>query len=205
MKACAFLLLAVTLAAQPPTPAPAPELVFGTTVYSSAGLAGKIYFISPDSLQLPRLRESRAVGSVYTTSLHVPPQSFTRGFPGIANRFEWFAIDYRGKIWIEDPGVYQFRLLSDDGSKLWINNRLIIDNDGLHPPSELTASAELSRGLFQFRVAYFQGPRDAVALVFSIRPPGKPWSIFNTDAYLAPTAAEHSAGKISGIKRASNW
>lgn len=194
--------LAVTLAAQPPTQA---DPVFGTTVYSSAGLAGKIYFVSPDALQLPRFRESGVVGSLYTTTLNIPPQSFTLGFPGIANRFEWFAIDYRGNIWIENPGVYQFRLLSDDGSKFWINDRLVIDNDGLHAPAALTASAKLSRGLFRIRIAYFQGPRTEVALIFSVQPPGKPWSIFNTDEYLAPAAAGHTAGKVSEIKRASNW
>ncbi len=194
-------LFAAALAAQTPEP----ELVFGTTVYSSAGLSGKIYFISPDSLQLPRLRESRAVGTIYTTSLNVPPQPFTRGFPGISNRFEWFAIDYQGKIWIEEPGVYEFHLLSDDGSKLWINNRLLIDNDGLHSPAGLTASAKLSRGLFQIRIAYFQGPRTEVALVFSAKPPGKPWSIFNTDHFAIPAAATHAAGTVSEIKRASNW
>lgn len=194
-------LLALALAAQPPEQDP----VFGTTVYSSAGLTGKVYFVSPDSTQLPRFRESRAVGSVYTTSLNIPPQPFTQGFPGIANRFEWFGIDYRGKIWIENPGVYEFRLLSDDGSKFWINNRLVIDNDGLHSPAALTASAKLSRGLFQFRIAYFQGPRMDVALIFSVRPPEKPWSIFNTDNFLAPAAEALPEGKVSEVKRASNW
>lgn len=194
--------LATTLAAQAPTAA---DPVFGTTVYSSAGLAGKIYYLPPDTELLPRFRESRAVGSVYTTSLNIPPQSFTRGFPGISNRFEWFAIDYRGKIWIENPGVYSFRLLSDDGSKLWVNDRLLIDNDGTHSPEALTGSARLSRGLFELRVAYFQGPRDAVALVLWVRPPDKEWMIFNTDHFLLPTAAAPAKGKVSEIKRASNW
>jgi hypothetical protein len=195
-------LLAVSLLAQTPGAA---DPVFGTTVYSSSGLTGKVYFVSPSTIQLPRFRESRAVGTIYTTSLHVPPQSFTRGFPGITNRFEWFAIDYRGKIWIEQPGVYEFRLLSDDGSKLWINDRLVIDNDGIHPPETLTGAATLSRGMFQLRIGYFQGPRHAVALVLSVRAPGKPWAIFNTDHYLVPTAAASAVGTVSRIKRASNW
>ena len=199
MRAWAFL-VGAALWAQPAPQDP----VFGTTVYSSAGLEGKVYFLSTRSLQLPRFRESRAVGSLYTTKLHVPAQSFTRGFPGITDRFEWFAIDYRGKIWIETPGVYQFRLLSDDGSKLWIEDRLLIDNDGIHPPLALTASARLSRGLVRIRVAYFQGPRDTVALVLSVRPPERPWVIFDTDDFLVPAGEGHTTGTVTEIKRASN-
>lgn len=195
------LLFASTLLAQ----APGQDPVFGTTVYSSAGLEGKVYFVTPGSQQLPRFRESKAAGTIYTTRLDISPQSFSRGFPGIGDRFEWFAIDYRGTIWIDRPGVYQFRLLSDDGSKLWINDRLLIDNDGLHAPEALTASARFSRGLFRLRVAYFQGPRFELALVLSVRPPEQPWSIFDTDNYLVPAGEGRTAGTLSQIKRASNW
>jgi hypothetical protein len=195
------LLVAATLCAQPPAQDP----VFGTTVFSSAGLEGKVYFLSPGAQELPRFRESKAAGTIYTTKLDISPQSFSRGFPGIGDRFEWFAIDYRGTIWVDRPGVYRFRLLSDDGSKLWLNDRLVIDNDGLHGPEPLTASATLSRGLFRLRVAYFQGPRFELALVLSVRPPGRPWTIFNTDDYLVPAGEGRTAGTVSQIKRASNW
>ncbi len=56
-----------------------------------------------------------------------------QGFPGIDNRFEWFAIDYTGNFWIARGGKYKFALNSDDGSKLYIDDTLVIDNDGQHP------------------------------------------------------------------------
>ncbi len=194
-------LFALTLLAQP-----TPEYTFGTTVSSSAGLEGKIYLLEPFTELLPRFNPKKAVGSIYTTSLNVPPQSFQRGFPGITNRFEWFAIDYTGKFWVETPGVYAFNLISDDGSMLWIEDRLLIDNDGTHPPVALTASARLTRGAYRIRVAYFQGPRDGIALVLSVRTPGAAWRIFRTDEFL-PSAAEAAwaPGKISEIKRVANW
>ena len=184
---------------------PTPEFTFGTTVSSSAGLEGKIYLLDPFTELLPRFNPKKSVGSIYTTSLNVPVQSFDRGFPGITNRFEWFAIDYTGKFWVETPGVYAFNLLSDDGSKLWIDDRLLIDNDGIHPPAALTASARFSRGAYRIRVAYFQGPRTTIALVLSVRPPEQPWRIFRTDDFLPPaTEATWTPGKISDFKRAAN-
>jgi hypothetical protein len=62
-------------------------------------------------------------------------RDFTEGFPGVTKRFEWFAIDYTGRIWIARPGVYQFELMSDDGSKLYIDD--VIDNDWLHSEQRL--------------------------------------------------------------------
>ena len=46
----------------------------------------------------------KPVGTIYTNSLNVSPQRFDESFPGITDRFEWFAIDYTGKFWIEQPG-----------------------------------------------------------------------------------------------------
>lgn len=200
MRLAAFLLALPLLAQQ------TPEYTFGTTVSSSAGLEGKIYFLDPRTELLPRFDPKRSVGSVYTTSLNVPPQSFERGFPGITNRLEWFAIDYTGRFWIENPGLYAFNLLSDDGAKLWINDRLLIDNDGTHPPSALTASARFTRGAYRLRVAYFQGPANMLALVLSVRTPETSWRLFRTDDFL-PRAVDEvwTPGRISALKRAENW
>src|SRR5262249_13754011 len=121
------ILLAASLTAQE-----APTPVFGTTVVSSAGFEGKIYHLKGDSEVLPHFGRMKSVGSIYTTSLNVPPQSFRAGFPGITNRFEWFAIDYQARFWVEEEGRFDFGLLSDDGSKLWIDGALVADNDGIH-------------------------------------------------------------------------
>ncbi len=50
------------------------------------------------------------------------PQSRRRlGFPGLTDRFEWFAMDYSGKFWIDRTGLYRFRLVSDDGAMLYVD------------------------------------------------------------------------------------
>jgi len=51
--------------------------------------------------------------------------------------------------------VYQFGLNSDDGSRLWIDEKLVVDNDGLHGPLERTAYAALASGLHAIRVEWF--------------------------------------------------
>jgi hypothetical protein len=160
---------------------------FGTTVVISAGLRGDIYFIPENSQKLPKFEKLKSAGTIYTTQLNVPDHNFTLGFPGVTDRFEWFAIDYTGKFWIEKPGKYTFALLSDDGSKLYIDGHTVIDNDGVHAARAYASTAKLKEGPHTLRVSYFQGPRTEVALILAVAQPGEEdFSLFNTEDYLSP-------------------
>jgi hypothetical protein len=163
---------------------------FGTIVVIPSGLRGDLYYIPPYTAKLPEFRWFKPVGRIYTNSLNVPPQSFLQGFPGVTDRFEWFAIDYNGRFWIENPGVYQFSLTSDDGSKLYIDDEVVVDNDGIHPPQVKMGGVELSGGIHRIRVSYFQGPREHVALVLQVAGPGEAWRIFSTEELKPPPNPE---------------
>jgi PA14 domain len=167
-----------------------PAAVFGTTVVIPSGLKGDIYFLKEDTQTLEDLAKLHPRGAIYTTSLNVPPQSFLAGFPGITDRFEWFAIDYSGKFWIENPGLYRFRLVSDDGAMLYIDGQLIADNDGVHSTTVRLGSARLAGGMHTIRVPYFQGPRDTVALMLEIAGSGEQPRIFSTDEFKPPVNPE---------------
>jgi hypothetical protein len=168
---------------------PQDELVarFGTTVVMPSGLHGAIYYIPPGSPKLPKVEKLKPVGDIYTNALNVPPTNFTQGFPGVTNRIEWFAIEYTGRFWIQTPGEYRFALTSDDGSKLYIDRRLAIDNDGIHPARTRDTKLKLSGGIHQIRVSYFQGPGGAIALILSVSPPGEDWRPFSTDEFRPPS------------------
>jgi hypothetical protein len=53
-------------------------------------------------------------------------------------------------------GLYELRLNSDDGSRLYIDDVEIITNDGAHSNVEKTASITLSAGLHKLRLDYFE-------------------------------------------------
>ena len=167
-----------------------PVAAFGTTVVRPSGLHGEVYHISEHATQLPRFDKLKSCGSIYIDSLNIPARAFTEGFPGVTTRTEWFAIDYTGRFWIEKPGPYGFSLISDDGSKLYVDNRVVIDNDGVHPPTEKTETVTLKGGIHLIRVSYFQGPRYNIALVLRVAEPGEEWRIFSTEDFHPPTNPE---------------
>lgn len=163
---------------------------FGTTVVVPGGLLGVVYHIPPWSTSLPYFQALDPLGVIYTSSLNVPPRNFQEGFPGVTDRFEWFAIDYTGRFWIEKPGVYQFALTSDDGAKLYIDDEVTVDNDGIHPPQIRMGRVALNGGIHRIRVSYFQGPRTEVALVLQVAGPGEELRVFSTDEFRPPPNPE---------------
>jgi hypothetical protein len=184
---------------KPELPADGSLPTFGVTVVDVLGFHGQIYFLEPNTDSLPNFKKLKPVGSIYASRLSVPPQSFTKGFPGVTNRFEWFAIDYTGTFWISRPGKYRFALVSDDGSKLYIDDKKIIDNDGTHSPRTEVGSAKLKTGSHTIRVSYFQGPGDTVALMLGIAESEETeFRIFDMHDFLRPQSGDGSTPPPAG-------
>ena len=163
---------------------------FGTTVVVPGGLTGRIYELPQDTRQLPNFEKLEPIGTIYTRQLFVPPREFTEGFPGVTSRVEWFAIDYTGRFYVADPGTYQFSLLSDDGSRLYIDKKLVIDADGGGWLGGKRA-VKLDGGVHHIRVSYYQGPRYHLYLMLSVLGPrDRRFHPFNTDEFRPPSDLE---------------
>ena len=52
--------------------------------------------------------------------------------------------------------MYKFRTTSDDGSRLFIGSKLIVDNDGLHSKKSVTGSIQLKNKRHRLIVEYFE-------------------------------------------------
>lgn len=187
MRFCVLLLLAVAVCLSGEDE---PVAAFGTTVVISSGLKGDIYHLPHSAQSVHEIEHLKPQGSIYTTSLNVSPQDFQLGFTGVTKRYEWFAIDYSGKFWIEHPGLYRFRLISDDGAMLYIDGQLVADNDGIHSTEVRLGSIRLAGGMHTIRVPYFQGPATTVALMLEIAGPDEQPRIFSTEEFKPPSNPE---------------
>lgn len=79
---------------------------------------------------------------------------FTLNIPHRRN--DNFAIKFTGAISIPKDGKYTFYTSSDDGSRLYLDGKLIVDNDGVHPSTEKVGEAQLSAGDHPIIVTYYQ-------------------------------------------------
>ena len=67
-----------------------------------------------------------------------------------------YGYKFAGYLDVPRDGVYILTLASDDGSRLYLGNDLIIDNDGLHSLQEKSAEVALSAGMHSIAVEYFE-------------------------------------------------
>ena len=103
-------------------------------------------------------------------------RNLTEGQIGVpAGKNEHFGYYLRGYLRIQLDGLYDFRLTSDDGSVLLIDDKEIVNNDGLHSSATAEGFAPLGRGVHFIEVYYFnrEGQAD---LKVEWRSTGKPWA-----------------------------
>jgi cytochrome c553 len=89
----------------------------------------------------------------------------------VAERKNDYAIRFRGVLAVPQNGEYEFFTKSDDGSRLYIDDRLVVENGGIHPAQERKGKITLTAGDHAIRVAYFDGGGNT-ALTVSWKGPG---------------------------------
>lgn len=75
----------------------------------------------------------------------------------VVKRDSGFGLRFRGMIAIPTSGEYGFWLNSDDGSQLWIDGKVVVDNDNTHAPQTKEGKVRLEAGRHAFELLFFQG------------------------------------------------
>ncbi len=90
--------------------------------------------------------------------------------PGAPHNY--FAVRIVGTVRAHTNGEYRFRLGSDDGSRLYINDQIIVDNDGLHSMQYREGTVALEAGYHPLEILFFERTGSA-GLHLEWRPPGQ--------------------------------
>ena len=123
------------------------------------GLTYEYYELTARSVAV--LDTARAVRSAVVSSVE------RRG----DERPERYGIRFTGFIRVPADAVYEFALVSDDGSNLSVAGRLVVDNDGYHGAEEKLGMIALARGLHPITLRYAQATGGA-ALSLRVRRDG---------------------------------
>ncbi len=73
-----------------------------------------------------------------------------------ARREDNFGLQFETVIEVLEDDVYAFTIGSDDGSRLFIDDRLIVDNEGMHGMKAARGVVPLAAGNHRIRVDYFE-------------------------------------------------
>jgi hypothetical protein len=102
---------------------------------------------------------------------------------------ENFQARWTGILRVEKAGRTQFWTESDDGSRLTVAGKVVVDNPGQHPMTEKTGAAELAAGDHEVKIEYFQGGGGA-GIVVSWQPAGGTKQAIPAKAFLHRKGAE---------------
>lgn len=86
---------------------------------------------------------------------------------------EDFVSQLNGYLTVSKPGMVAFQITSDDGSRLWIDEQVVIDHDGPHAAEPKQGSVELGAGEHTILIRHFQGSGGG-ALKLEWKPSGAP-------------------------------
>lgn len=158
------------------------------------GLKGNLYYLTDAQLQSPFTDVQsyidfgkKADVLIYMSQLLTPTRNFTDGFATSDQNVvtddsgqklvEYFALDFETVVKLgpaDQPGFYQFGILSDDGTIVEIKDsptgayRTYINNDQEHATmlkcDRVGMNFDANTRL-PMRVKYFQGPREQIALM----------------------------------------
>jgi putative heme-binding domain-containing protein len=122
------------------------ELIAGD-IAKSQGIQVEFFDPNPSNVAIETLDKlkPKASGVAAEIVMNVPQKT----------KDDAFALRFTGMISIPTTGSYTFFIASDDGSRIYINDKLLVDNDGLHGMVEKSGKIDLVAGMHKIVVTYF--------------------------------------------------
>lgn len=128
------------------------------------GLKEEVFYYQHGLRSVPNVNSARRVSGKYYSAgqAHqirrvsaVNYRSTGRNWPGFSRR-DRFAVRWSGILFIRRPGNYHYLLRSDDGSRMYIDNRYMLNNDGLHGMRTRTSKYRMVKGQSKVRIEFFE-------------------------------------------------
>jgi hypothetical protein len=135
------------------------------------GLICRLYDVSgPKPASIPANPSPLVSTYTYIGEFNQPVSNSSIGLNILPNALrsvykQWFVVRCQGYLVVPKSDYYLFRLTSDDGSILRINNVVVVDNDGNHATQTVSGQRLLQRGVHSFRLDYMQGPGGEQSLI----------------------------------------
>lgn len=94
---------------------------------------------------------------------------------------EHFYIRWTGVVRVPKDGTYTFAINSDDGSRVFIDDKEVIDNGGVHAMEEKSGELALKSGDHKIKVEFFENEGGAGCILM--------WSAAGVDQAVVPATA----------------
>jgi len=160
--------------------APTPSKMIVPFSVLKPGLKEEVYYFKQGKF-LPK-KWSDKTSNLLRINSDLISRRFPNGWP-MMTRLTDFAVRFTGFLVIPKTRAlgkkygskWSFKVYSDDGSKLYIDKKLAVNNDGVHAFRGKAASVTLAKGQHHVKIEYFQKAGQARLLFLRKRPLTKSW------------------------------
>jgi hypothetical protein len=130
------------------------------------GLVGSVFDLGKEVTELPNFGEvGEPIAIIAVPNLDIPAGEWKGGFTGPSGKVtQWFGIHFRGSLNVVDKGSYTICVSSGDGAQLYLDENLVVDNDGVHDTREKCETLTIEPGEYQFDLLYFQAKEGELGL-----------------------------------------
>lgn len=163
------------------------------------GLLGEYYDLGDSPRDFPSLVGRTPYSRRIDRDVNIAPTAADFNDSGLA---ELVAIRWSGLLRVETAGPYTFYLESDDGSRLHVDGKLVVNNGGPHGMEEKNGETKLEAGDHEIAIDYFDtGGSGGIKFLWSgpdIDKQAVPAKVLfhKPDALDAPLPADAEAAKL---------
>ncbi|GGG38299.1 OmpA family protein [Hymenobacter glacieicola] len=128
---------------------------------TGTGLRGQYYA----GKQFEKLVLTRTDGAIdFNWTVGPGGSHFVSPGPGVPG--EYFSVRWAGHVYAPVTGVYTFQIATDDGMRVWIGGKKVLDSWHDQPVTRSTTHLKMKAGgYYALRVEYYQSDRDSRALL----------------------------------------
>lgn len=162
------------------------------------GLVGEYYSLGAPIQGFPEIGEGRKP-DYKRVDRRICFEATDQGF-GNTRLTDYFFVRWTGLVRAPRDGKYRFFTETDDGSRLWVGGRLVVENGGDHAMAEQSGEVELKAGDHPIRIEYYENSGLAGCIV-SWDPPGRGKEVIPGDALFHPKDKSPAEEEARGTGR----
>jgi Metallo-peptidase family M12/PA14 domain/Bacterial Ig domain len=117
------------------------------------GVPVQWFALAGDTAALPDFSTLTSYGSALLQNIDIPSTGANFSTSG---RADLLAAVFEGYVQVPSTGLWTFSSESDDGSRVWIDGQLVVNNDGLHGMVDRSGQVALESGFHRYRIEFFE-------------------------------------------------
>ncbi len=163
---------------RPEVAAPSRKVEIATPPAPGRGFSVNIYKLPENVKTLPDYSAFRPSGTTLTDKINLEPAKGEKDPSGLPESMDGLGLRFTGMFITTGEGIFRWRVHSKDGARLHIDDKTLIENDGVHEATSKVGYVHLAEGTHTIILDSFNSQGSPVLKLY-LQPPIGPEQVFS--------------------------